>query len=111
MVDESYDVEDFDFNIKELQRIIEESPPGMQARFARIIGALREKRLMLSTIKIKEITHSKEDLYCMILKKVENEIEMASDPAEKFGLLLELTKIRESLTIKKQNKRISKEFK
>jgi hypothetical protein len=43
----STDPDDYEGFIKELQRIIEESPPGMQAKYARLINMLSKKRNLL----------------------------------------------------------------
>ncbi len=55
----STDPDDYDGFIKELQRIIEESPPGMQAKYARLINMLSKKRNLLREV-MKEVSHTKD---------------------------------------------------
>lgn len=98
----SYEVEDYDHYIEELQRIIDESPPGMQARFARLINYLKNKRSDLEKITEDDGTVDKKEVYHMILSRVEEELEEKGPSDEKFQDLLELARLREFISQQKQ---------
>lgn len=98
----SYEVEDYDHYIGELQRIIDESPPGMQARFARLINYLSQKRSDLKRITEDDGSVDKKEIYQMILGRVEKELEQSDNSGQKFQDLLELARLREFISQQKQ---------
>jgi hypothetical protein len=93
--------EDFDFFIKDLQRIIDESPPGMQARFARTINYLKEKKKTLKSLGKLLQTEDKKEIYHKVLKLVDGELETNVYSEDKFQNVLSLVKLREELAAKK----------
>ncbi|MBD3352611.1 MAG: hypothetical protein GF364_14075 [Candidatus Lokiarchaeota archaeon] len=98
----SYDLDDYETYISELQRIIDESPPGMQARFARLINYLSgKKRLLEKATDDSEIVDKKE-LYKLMLEKIEKELETNPHQDEKFQDLLQLAKLREYINTQKR---------
>ncbi|MCP4764627.1 MAG: hypothetical protein GY870_22825 [archaeon] len=98
---ESQDPEDYEYNIKELQRIIHDHPeiPGMQSRFARSIMYLQNKKKM-----IKEGTNTLDDKqhYIRLLKIIEEDLDSAFvSGSHKFKNLLSLAKLREKISEEK----------
>lgn len=96
----STDPDDYDGFIKELQRIIEESPPGMQAKYARLINMLSKKRNLLREV-MKEVSHTKDlddkEIYKLIIDKLQKSIREGHDNEDGFKNLLDLARLREYL--------------
>lgn len=104
----SSDIEDYDYFINELQRIIEESPPGMQAKFARTISLLQEKKQQLKKLSENENRTSRNNMYKEMFRIVEDDTELMKINKEKFQKLLKLAKIREIESLERQQLRMDK---
>jgi hypothetical protein len=50
--------EDFEMFIVELQKLIEEAPPGYQSKFARVIADLQQKRILKLAV-LRDLLHRK----------------------------------------------------
>jgi hypothetical protein len=101
--DDDLEAEDFDFFIKDLQRIIDESPPapGMQSQFARTISYLKEKKKTLKALGKLFVNEEKQELYRKVLKLVDGEIETQVYSEDRFQNVLQLVKMREELSERK----------
>jgi hypothetical protein len=98
---EGPDQEDYDHFIKEMQRILEESPPGMQAQFARTISQLKERKtLMKETASLNGSTQpANKQQFDELMKVVEkHEFEKGVSLSMKFKNLLKLALLREELS-------------
>lgn len=101
--DDDLEEEDFDFFIKDLQRIIDESPPapGMQSQFARTISYLKEKKKTLKALGKLMVNEEKQEIYRKVLKLVDGEIETQVYSEDRFQNVLQLVKMREELSERK----------
>ena len=106
--DDGLDEDDINHFIVELQRIIHESPPGMQAKFARTISYLQSKKKTMIedkasfVLKKDEVVDPKQMLE-QLLEIIDNYRSKPNSP-EKFNKLMELTHLREKIS---QEKRLS----
>ena len=88
---------DFDFFIEDLQRAIEEAPPGYQSKFARVVAELKQKKLG-KIAELQAILHpgaGEEINYEYLLQTLRSELE---DPtaarADRFGAALRMAQLR-----------------
>jgi hypothetical protein len=104
--DDGLDEDDINHFIVELQRIIHESPPGMQAKFARTISYLQSKKKAIIDdksafgLKKDEVIDSKQ-LLEQLLEIIDNYRSKPNSP-EKFNKLMELTHLREKISQEKR---------
>jgi hypothetical protein len=93
------DLEDF---INEFQRILQESPPGWQAKFARAIYNLKAQKNLVKSNSKDAKTPDNRELFSRIMKKIENELESTQFDRQKYHDLLTLAKLRELISNQKQ---------
>ncbi|MHA1734357.1 MAG: hypothetical protein ACTSU5_20650 [Promethearchaeota archaeon] len=89
------DPEDYTYHIEELRKIIEDAPPGYQAKFARVIASLNQRRLRVSAITSFTSSGEKEVNYKRLLEMLRAEIEESSDSSSRFSAAMEIAKTRE----------------
>ena len=99
---QQFDAEDLEDFINEFQRILNESPPGWQAKFARAINNLKIQRDLVKSTKKYDSTTDNQELFKKIMKKIEDELEYTQLDHQKYHNLLTLAKLRELISAQKQ---------
>ena len=90
--DDAPDREDYEFFIKEMQRIIDESPEGMQTQFARTIANLQQQRLKVTaTNQLNTAGKSKEEIYDQLVEMLKESEQEPWFATSKFQKLLKFS--------------------
>ena len=87
--------------IDELLGIIEESPPGMQARFARAIKYLKRKKKIAKSSVDRTGKFDPKKMHDELVKVINDDIELIDTYGDKFEVLMMISKLREIIS---QNK-------
>jgi len=100
------EVADYNYFIEELQRIIDDSPPGMQARFARTVTDLKHQKMLLQSATTKNLTvkPSLEAAYNEVAKWMEENEDVPGFKQSRFQNLMKLAHLREKLSQAKKFK-------
>jgi hypothetical protein len=93
------DINDF---ISQLQCVLQDSPPGWQAKFARTISNMQLQKQLVQSNKNNTIIPNNEELFKRMMKKIEEELESTRFDQQKYDDLLALAKLRELLSKQKQ---------
>lgn len=103
--DDSPEKDDYEYFIKELQKIIDESPSGMQASFARAIAQLKQSAHQNIIVKkfiaeSKEKKLSREQIRRKIMELLSEDLDDDTpEPAsKKFRKMLQVARLREELS-------------
>ena len=94
------DPEDFDYFIQELQELIKDSPSTMQARFAKVIVSLRQrkseiKEVLNSYFKDKESKKKRDPT--IIFQAIEDQVDGSVTKEELHSLALRMAQTREQM--------------
>ncbi|GAB4306555.1 MAG: hypothetical protein Kow0069_03440 [Promethearchaeota archaeon] len=95
------DPEDYDFHIAELQRIIEQAPPGYQAKFARVIASLKQRRLR-RTKELRLLLESSEVNYSRLLDLLLEDLEISTNASQRFSVAMEIAQRREMAQLNRE---------
>src|SRR5271157_2685929 len=96
--------EDYDAFIADLQQILEDAPPGYQAKYARVVSELKQKKLT-RIAELEGLMHPDdgEVNFDLLLKMlVEDVNDQRTRPHTRFDSALKLAKLREEMP--KENK-------
>jgi hypothetical protein len=97
--------EDYEAFIADLQQIIENAPAGYQAKYARVVSELQQKRLT-RIAELKGLMHPEDGEgvnYDLLLKMMTEDVnDRRTSPQARFDSALKLAKLREEMP--KENK-------
>jgi len=100
----SFEFEDYDSIIENLQNMIDNCPPGMQAKFAKLISILSQKRNLLKKIARIQNNIDFEDAYNKLIQNIKTNLEIRGGNEDTFDSLLKLAKLREYINHLRKNK-------
>jgi len=100
----SLEFEDYDLLIKNLRNIIEEIPIGMQAKFAKLINILMQKKNIFKQIVKIENEIDFEDAYEKLYNSIKKDLEFNFESKNKFDSIIKVVKLREFITELRKDK-------
>ena len=88
--------------IKEVQNILQDSPPGWQAKFARTISNMQSQKQLVQSSKNTSLFPDNKEMFKRMMRKIEEELESTRFDHQKYDDLLTLAKLRELISNQKQ---------
>ncbi len=98
--DDEVDPEDYDYFIEELQELIKDSPSAMQARFAKVIIFLRQKKIQIKETFndfMKGKGEKREIDLTKMLQYLENQMSQSTSQEDRFSAALKMAQTREKI--------------
>lgn len=95
------DPEDYDLFMKDLQNLIEHAPQGYQAKFARVIASLNQRklrRIVLQTVDELNPNSGDQVNFEELLKILQREMEQTHNPSDRFNMAMEIARTRAQRT-------------
>ncbi|MHA1727873.1 MAG: hypothetical protein ACTSWY_03995 [Promethearchaeota archaeon] len=92
------DEESYELFIKELLKVLDEGPPGMQGRFAKAIKYLNKKKSIARSSTDASRKINPKMMYEKLCEIIDKELELNDPYGEKFEMLLTISKLRELIS-------------